>query len=566
MSRTKGKREAGGRRSGDLYEEEKHSSGGWSGGKKALAAVLCLLAVLVLAGAGWWFLFVRAPDVKDNDRPLVNNNNPNRKPEEDGDGEQVLTGRKEDYFTFLLIGRDTAGGGNTDTLILVSYDVPNSQVNMMSIPRDTVVNVPWSVKKVNSVFNAKESSGGGMEGLKKQVAYLTGVMPDFHVIIEWKAVGEIVKAVGGVDFDVPRNMNYDDDYQNLHIHLNKGMQHLNAEQAMAMLRYRNDNGYKAGYNDTGRMNTQRDFLKAMAKEVLQLKNMTKIGEFINIFMDNVETDLKVSELTWFASKALSVDLETMQSSTLPYIDVGKYRGGDYPFPNGEEIVPLVNEQFNPYNQEITADSLQIMVRSKDGSCYVTNGELLDAKWAKPASGSAGTAGGGVTTTEPTGVVADPNAPPPGSSSGGDASAQEPDPPPDENAGQQGEGTGAAAPGATPPDTADPGTTPPDTPDPGTTPPDTTDPGTTPPDTPDPGTTPPDTTDPGATPPDTADPGTTPPDTADPGTTPPDTTDPGTTPPDTADPTPPPPPPDQTAPEPTPPEDPVPPPDEGSPVV
>ena len=400
MSRTRGKREAGGRRSGDLYEEEKHSSGGWSGGKKALAAVLCLLAVLVLAGAGWWFLFVRAPDVKDNDRPLVNNNNPNRKPEEDGDGEQVLTGRKEDYFTFLLIGRDTAGGGNTDTLILVSYDVPNSHVNMMSIPRDTVVNVPWSVKKVNSVFNAKESSGGGMEGLKKQVAYLTGVMPDFHVIIEWKAVGEIVKAVGGVDFDVPRNMNYDDDYQNLHIHLNKGMQHLNAEQAMAMLRYRNDNGYKAGYNDTGRMNTQRDFLKAMAKEVLQLKNMTKIGEFINIFMDNVETDLKVSELTWFASKALSVDLETMQSSTLPYIDVGKYRGGDYLFPNGEEIVPLVNEQFNPYNQEITADSLQIMVRSKDGSCYVTNGELLDAKWAKPASGSAGTTGGGVTTTEP----------------------------------------------------------------------------------------------------------------------------------------------------------------------
>ena len=43
MSRTKGKREAGGRRSGDLYEEEKHSSGGWSGGKKAMAAVLCLL-------------------------------------------------------------------------------------------------------------------------------------------------------------------------------------------------------------------------------------------------------------------------------------------------------------------------------------------------------------------------------------------------------------------------------------------------------------------------------------------------------------------------------------------
>ncbi len=436
MSRTKGKREAGGRRSGDLYEEEKHSSGGWSGGKKALAAVLCLLAVLVLAGAGWWFLFVRAPDVKDNDRPLVNNNNPNRKPEEDGDGEQVLTGRKEDYFTFLLIGRDTAGGGNTDTLILVSYDVPNSQVNMMSIPRDTVVNVPWSVKKVNSVFNAKESSGGGMEGLKKQVAYLTGVMPDFHVIIEWKAVGEIVKAVGGVDFDVPRNMNYDDDYQNLHIHLNKGMQHLNAEQAMAMLRYRNDNGYKAGYNDTGRMTTQRDFLKAMAKEVLQLKNMTKIGSFINIFMDNVDTDLKVNELMWFASQALGVNLDTMQSSTLPYIDVGKYRGEYYFLPNGEEIVPLVNDQFNPYNRPITEKDIQIIARNADGSCYVTNGELLDSRWASPASTS-GTAGGGVTTTDPTGVIADPVVPVP-SGEPEDPVDDTPQPPEEDPAGSDGQ--------------------------------------------------------------------------------------------------------------------------------
>ncbi len=553
MSRTRGKREAaGGRRDPFEETERNHSGGGWSGGKKALAAVLCLLAVLVLAGAGWWFLFVRAPDVKDNDRPLVNNNNPNRKPGEDEDDEQVLTGRKEDYFTFLLIGRDTAGGGNTDTLILVSYDVPNSQVNMMSIPRDTVVNVPWSVKKINSVFNAKESSGGGMEGLKKQVAYLTGVMPDFHVIIEWKAVGEIVKAVGGVDFDVPRNMNYDDDYQNLHIHLNKGMQHLNAEQAMAMLRYRNDNGYKAGYNDIGRMNTQRDFLKAMAKEVLQLKNMTKIGEFINIFMDNVETDLKVSELTWFASKALSVDLETMQSSTLPYIDVGKYRGGDYLFPNGEEIVPLVNEQFNPYNQEITADSLQIMVRSKDGSCYVTNGELLDAKWAKPASGSAGTTGGGVTTTEPTGVVADPNVPPPSTPSGDDSKPADPAQPPDENAGQE---------GTPPPEAADPDTTPPGTADPGTTPPATTDPGAAPPEVTDPGTTPPATTDPGAAPPEAADPGATPPAATDPGAAPPEATDPGAAPPAATDPAAPPPPLELP-----PPEDPVPPPDEGSPAV
>lgn len=187
---------------------------------------------------------------------------------------------------------------------------------------------------------------------------------------------------------------------------------------MELLRYRHDNDYRVGYNDTGRMNTQRDFLKAMAKKVLKLGNIAKIGEFIDIFMENVETDMTLTDMMWFASKAISVDVESMQSSTLPYIDVGRYRGGDYLLPNGPEIVPLVNEQFNPYNRDVTLDDLRIIVKNPDGSCYVTGGELLDSRWASPVKSSEGTAGGGVSTTEPTGVVADPNAPTGGSSGGG----------------------------------------------------------------------------------------------------------------------------------------------------
>ena len=432
MSRTRGKREAGGRnRDGDPFAEEQKKQ---PGGKRKLLIALGCVAAIAAAIAVVWTLYVRPPDVSSNDRPSVTDNNPNKtQGEEDTD---ELSGRKEDYFTFLLLGRDTGGGGNTDTIILVSYDVPNQQVNMMSIPRDTAVNVSWSNKKINSVYNAKESSGGGLENLKKQVACLTGVMPDRYVIIEWKAVGELVDAVDGVEFDVPRNMNYDDPYQDLHIHLNKGLQTLNGQQAMGMLRYRNDNGYKAGYNDTGRMTTQRDFLKAMAKEVLQLKNMTKIGSFINIFMDNVDTDLKVNELMWFASQALGVNLDTMQSSTLPYIDVGKYRGEYYFLPNGEEIVPLVNDQFNPYNRPITEKDIQIIARNADGSCYVTNGELLDSRWASPASTS-GTAGGGVTTTDPTGVIADPVVPVP-SGEPEDPVDDTPQPPEEDPAGSDGQ--------------------------------------------------------------------------------------------------------------------------------
>ena len=130
----KGKHEAanagGWQRGGDPFAEEmpekgakqvkpqgKKAAGGgwksWGAGKKGGVIALSCLAALVLLAAGWWAMFVKAPDVKDNDRPGVSDNNPNRRPGEenqadvdlDGDGEpDVVSGRKEDYFTFLLLG------------------------------------------------------------------------------------------------------------------------------------------------------------------------------------------------------------------------------------------------------------------------------------------------------------------------------------------------------------------------------------------------------------------------------------------------------------------------------
>ena len=228
------------------------------GGKKTALIILGCVALIALAVTVLWKALVAPPDVSHNLHP---GGSVPVTETENGDEPTTAGGRKDGYYTFLLLGKDTSSG-STDTIILVSYDVPNQQVNMMSIPRDTAVNVPWSIKKINSVYSAKESSGGGLENLKQQVAYLTGVMPDFYVIIEWEAVGELVEALGGVEFDVPRNMNYDDPYQNLHIHLEKGVQVLNGEEAMGVIRYRHDNvradGVMPGYadGDLGRTKTQ----------------------------------------------------------------------------------------------------------------------------------------------------------------------------------------------------------------------------------------------------------------------------------------------------------------------
>ena len=390
------------------------------GPKKVALVIVGCIAVLALVIAGVWAAFIKPPDVSHNIRPGGTANQTDDT--ETGDEPDTAAGRKDGFYTFLLIGKDTSSS-NTDTLILVSYDVPNQQVNMMSIPRDTAVNVSWSTKKINSVYHSSEKNGGGLENLKKQVSYLTGVMPDFYVMIEWEAVGELVEALGGVEFDVPRNMNYDDPYQDLHIHLEKGLQVLNGEEAMGVIRYRHDNrradGVMPGYadGDLGRTKTQQAFLKACVKQALKLENVGKIKEFVQIFMEHVDTDLPLNNLLWFATQAIGMDADTIQTCTMPNTPVTTH-SLSYVFPDGEEIIPIVNEQFNPYLRDITEKDLQIMVLNKDGSAYVTNGTLLDSRWAKPTSSgsSSGSSGGssssgnsgGETTTPPEEETTDPN--------------------------------------------------------------------------------------------------------------------------------------------------------------
>lgn len=413
MSRTRGKREAAGsgwHTDGDPFSEERtgKKQNKRGRGKKVALIVLGCVALLAVGVTAWWSIFVKAPDVSDNDRPGVQDNNPNKNPAGDTeDGEpETASGRKEDYYTFLLLGKDTSSG-STDTIILVSYDVANGIVNCMSIPRDTMVNVPWDIKRINSVYSAKESSGGKIEGLKTQVSKLTGITPDFYVIIEWEAVGRLVDALGGVYFDVPYDMNYDDPYQDLHIHQSKGYRLLDGDDAMQVVRWRkNSNG--TNYGDTVRMEVQQAFLKAVAQQCLQLGNWTKISEFAKIFAENVETDLPLNNLLWFAQKAMGVNMDNLSFVTLP----GNYEGWaysrtygnnqSYVFAYPDQVVELVNASFNPYNREITEDDLEIMYKNKDGSLGVTNGTVLDTKAASaPVKSSGSSSSGGSTTTTTT---------------------------------------------------------------------------------------------------------------------------------------------------------------------
>ena len=123
-------------------------------------------------------------------------------------------------------------------------------------------------------------------------------------------------------------------------------------------------------------------MKAMAKEVLQLGNMTKIGEFVRIFMDHVETDLQLGELMWFASQALGMDADTIQSCTMP--NESRPTGAAATSSRTSRRCCLFSmSSLTPIWRDITEEDLQVIVRNSDGSCYVTNGTLPGLPLGKP---------------------------------------------------------------------------------------------------------------------------------------------------------------------------------------
>ena len=133
---------------------------------------------------------------------------------------------------------------------------------------------------------------------------------------------KIVDKIGGVDFDVPIDMNYDDKSQNLHIHLKKGFQKIDGDKAEQLVRFRHNNNntsYPSSYgdNDIGRMRTQREFIKATAKQVLSLKNTFKINSIIDTAFDNIETDMPKSKILSYVPYAIDLDLETIKMEQMP---------------------------------------------------------------------------------------------------------------------------------------------------------------------------------------------------------------------------------------------------------
>ncbi|MBP3463040.1 MAG: LCP family protein [Clostridia bacterium] len=214
----------------------------------------------------------------------------------------------------------------TDTIILCAYYPRTQEASMLSIPRDTFVGrseaTAGGYDKINALYQA---GGGGEAGAQKvldAVEKLTGLEINNYLAVKNDGLIQIVDAIGGVDFTVPIDMNYDDPGQKLYIHLKQGYQHIDGAKAEQLLRFRHNNdgsSYPASYgdNDIGRMRTQRDFITETIKQTIQFKNVTKINDLIKIAFDNIETNLDLDYVLKYSPAAIEFDVAALQSADLP---------------------------------------------------------------------------------------------------------------------------------------------------------------------------------------------------------------------------------------------------------
>jgi len=412
----------------DTQKNKKRSST-WSLKKKIMVSTAGLICLILLFGIGtfaviWWEIqplydhffkpdmSVLAEQVLPSDRPVVsknptvvsgsNNNDPDTdfisNTEDNTDEDEALTDiRNLDIITFLLLGIDL--DGNTDVIKVAAFDIVEQTLNIVSIPRDTIVNVPWNLRKVNSIHGYARNKFRGQNVASDDIVEetvghfrnLLGYNIDFMVTISMAAFPRIVDAIGGVQFDVPRSMNVDG------VRVSRGNQRLGGQQALVVMRDRDSHPD----GDIGRANTQSEFLNAVMKQFLANRSSVKVDDMADIFLRHTNTNIPLVNLVWLGKEFLKMDAANINFYMMPG-EFEALRGNFYISVQLEPWLELVNEKISPLNFEIIETDVSILTRGPDRRLYVTDGNWLgDSSWGGSGTGSSNpqTTNGGLRPNE-----------------------------------------------------------------------------------------------------------------------------------------------------------------------
>ncbi|EPR12809.1 LCP family protein [Ruminiclostridium papyrosolvens] len=253
------------------------------------------------------------------------------------------TTNKEPMNFFLLVGDKSSG--NTDSMLVANYNPAKNQISIVTIPRDTKVKLKNNIlPKINAAYAAGGRNHEGARYSAEIVSNLTGININYYVHINISAIKKITDMLGGVYFDVPVNMKYDDPSQNLHINLKKGYQLLDGDKVEQLLRFRKPNGerytqeLKEFYDgsDIKRTEMQMKFIKEFIKQKLKVQNIPKLNPVLNYAFENIITNMTLSDALKMSSGLISISPDNFNSFRLDGEDKVINKGWYYVY-NGNLI-------------------------------------------------------------------------------------------------------------------------------------------------------------------------------------------------------------------------------------
>ena len=267
----------------------------------------------------------------------------------------------------LMMGLDR-DGTRTDVLILAQLNMVDKKINMLQIPRDTYMpNNGRGDKKINSAYGKDKE-----KTTIKEVSDLLGVQIDRYITVDIRGFRDLIDTIGGVDFYVPQNMDYDDPTQDLHIHLKEGQQHLDGDKAEQLVRFRS---YPDG--DLGRMRVQSDFIQATIDEIFQVANVGKIDDMVEDFSKIVKTDFSFNEMLTYAPYVLSIERDKINTHQL--VNEPRYINNiSYVVPDYDANAEIIETHFTPsVVEEVSVLDIETNI--------IGNGTYVSVGTAKPSN-------------------------------------------------------------------------------------------------------------------------------------------------------------------------------------
>lgn len=212
----------------------------------------------------------------------------------------------DNKVNILVLGSDTRGSKlgkeRADTILVANVDLDNKKINLMSVPRDTKVQIKNRTHKINQAHAL-----GGPELMQEEVEKLTGLEIDYFVETNFEGFKEVIDVIGGIKLDVEKRM-----YKPTEdIDLRPGLQKLNGRQALGYVRWRGD-----ARADLARVERQQKFFKTLLDQTATIANLPKIPKIINAVGDNVLTDMSFDEIMQVSKNVITGEF-AFNSFTLP---------------------------------------------------------------------------------------------------------------------------------------------------------------------------------------------------------------------------------------------------------